>query len=433
MTPERGFICGTAEAALAEVDVLYNGSPDDEPRERGRRGGDGVAEHWVPEAGPAPPRYGLSPSMKDYDSALGHFAAHPQQTGGLSHLRALAIAGLRAGSLRAHDVLCRIRPAAVAVTVLTEPEVGDAGRLIAARIRAVAGDSPSTWGRLLDSVGIWEGTLLALLTGEETASPATSLPPSRPMAWTGHLWRPENVLMALAPRECVQRYFLEGAGRTAVSRAGSAQRAVGFMPLCRGLVDHVMSAEKGRRARANLAANAFTPDAVLALLLRRAGEPAIGSAVRLHDFAGGAVRNEAFLAVRDRPESMRESLEALLDHGQQRFLDLLAAASDDDAAWIHTLVTLAGYHLEPNARRAAYLRLAAVSGPEVVWSVELALVGSLAAMVPEVRDSMARGSVAPLAEAAGAEPFRDPEAAVTAAAGALRREELLDLPLPWLD
>jgi len=65
--------------------------------------------------------------------------------------------------------------------------------------------------------------------------------------------------------------------------------------------------------------------------------------------------------------------------------------------------------------------------------LELALAGSLTAMLPEVRASMARGSLAPLAEAVRAEPYRDPDAAVNAAAAGMRREESLDQPLPWLD
>jgi hypothetical protein len=431
MVTDGELFCGTALAnGFGAADAPYAGFPEC----------GGVVWGSTPEYEPAAPVYGRRPSMADYDYALEHFRTYPDQIGGLSHLRSLAIAGLRAGSLRAHDVLCRMRPAAVAVTVLAEQEVAsEAGRLVAARIRAGAGDSPARWARLFDHVGTWEGTLFALLTGADDGSDegTTGLPPSRHRAWTGHLWRPANVLMALAPEECVRRYFFEGVvrtGRTGIRRSGVAQQAAGAMPLCRGLVDHVVNAAEGRRARESLAGNAFTPDSVLELLVRRAGEPGIGTAVRRHGFASGAVRNRAFLAVRNRPQLMRESLRALLEDGQQQFLDLLAVASEDpDAAWAYTLVKLAEDDLERDARRVAYLCLATASEPEVVWSLELALAGSLPAMLPEVRDSMATGSVAPLAEAVRADPFRDPHAAVNAAVADMRAPDALDQPLKWLD
>ena len=162
------------------------------------------------------------------------------------------------------------------------------------------------------------------------------------------------------------------------------------------------------------------------------GEPAIATAVRQHDFAGGAVRYEAFETVRDRPEALRTSLAVLLEHGSRQFLDLLDAVPDDDPVWIHTLIKAAGDALAPEPRRAAYARLAEVCEAEAVWSLDLGVAGSLEAMLPEVRASMTQISAAPLAEALRALPFRDPLQAVNDAAAELRREELLDQPLPWL-
>lgn len=418
------FMCGTAWLEEDEAELNHRRVPE-------CGGVIYTRESSCPPLPPPAPSYGYRPSMADYERALKHFTAFPDQPGSLSHLRTMAIVGLRAGSLRPHDVLCHVRPAAVAVAVLAERDVAGAGRLIANRIRAEGGDDPSRWASLIDLVEVSDRSLFALLTATDDDD-RPSLSPLRAKAWTGHLWRPANILLALAPPECARRYFVDGPGQTAFRRAASAERMAGGMPLTRTLVDHVLSPEGTRPARANLAANAFTPDVVLADLMRRDSEPKIGSAVRVHDFAAGAVRHKAFTAVRDHPALLRRSLERLLENGQQQFLDLLAAVPEDDAVWLHTLVKLAGDDLERGTRRAAYLRLATVSGPEVVWSVDLALAGSLKGMLPEVRESMAQNSVAPLAEAAWTKPFRDRHAAVNAAAAQMRRDDVLEQPLPWL-
>lgn len=387
---------------------------------------------------PPPPPIGRRPTMAGYGRALDHFRAHPDRVGGLTHLRDLTIAGVRAGTIGAHEVLCQVRPAAVAVAALAEQSVAAVGRLIVGRIRAAVGESPELWAELIDRIESWTGSLLSLLididSGSEdkgyrsTADSHPSLPPSRPQAWTGHLWRPANILLALAPPECA-RYFLASA---VVRRAGLAQRMAGFMPLSRPLVEHTVSERGSGRARQNLAANAFTPDAVLAELLRWVGEPAIATAVREHEFAGGAVRFEAFDAVRERPEAARRSLEALLPYGQQQFLELLLAVPGDDPVWIHTLIKMSGTALDPATRRAAYARLAEVCEPEAVWALELAHAGSLEAMEPEVRASMTSDDAAQLAELLRSVPFHDQYQDVNSAADQMRREELLDHPLPWL-
>lgn len=381
---------------------------------------------------PPPPPFGGRPTMAAYGRAIDHFRSHPDRSGGLTHLRDLMISGVRAGTMSAHEVLCHVRPAAVAVTLLAErdPAVARVGALIAGRIRVGAGSSPERWAGLIDRVESWTGSLLALLNADADERP--SLPPARPNAWTGHLWRPANILLALAPAAGAEHFLTAGAVGTAVRRAGLAQRMAGFVPLSRALVEHTLSSRGSGRARLRLAANAFTPDAVLAELLNWVGEPAVATAVRGHDFAGGAVRYAAFETVRDRPEALRRSLAQLLEYGEKQFLDLLAAVPDDDPVWIHTLIRTAGDALGPDARRAAYARLAEVCEPEAVWTLDLSLSGSLEAMLPEVRASMTQGSAAPLIEALRARPFHDRYHAENAAAAQLRAEELLDRPLPWL-
>ena len=373
--------------------------------------------------------------MWHYERAIRHFTTHADVTGELTYLRDLTIRGVLAGSLTAHEVLCQIRPAAVAVSLLAEPSVADVAGLLATRIRAGAADDPVRWAELIDEVETWTGSLYSLLTGE--SDDRASLPATRLNGWTGHLWRPANIMLALAPPDCARQFFTAGTRgvgtrRVGVRRAGLAQRMAGFMPLSRALVDHTVSSGGTSRARMNLAGNAFAPDTVLAELLRWVSEPAIATAVRAHDFAGGVVRHQAFVAVRDRPETIRRSLETLLVYGQQQFLDLLAAIPDDDPVWLHSLIKLAGDALEPDTRRSAYARLAVVSEPEVVWSLELARVGSLEGMPPEVRASMVQSSVVPLVNALREQPFRDRFEAVNAAAEKMRRPELLTHPLAWL-
>ena len=401
---------------------------------------------------PPPPLIPAAPTMADYERGVWHFAGYSERIGALSYLRELTIAGLAAGTISKHDLLYRVRPAAVAVSVLSEREVARDGAVVAAVIRSVADRNPARWAFLIDLVGFWNGSLASLLAGRDdsAAQDCPSVDPAGRRVWTGHLWRPANILLAMAPAEGVRQFLTAGSDSTALRRASIAELMPGFMPLSRLLVEHTVNQQGGARARANLAGNAFAPDPVLTELLRWEAEPEIDAAIRRHDFAGGAVRWRAFCAVRTweparptvRPRfgndaSLRKSLKKLLEHGQQQFLDMLAVACDgataDDAAFIHTLIKFAGDTLRPEARLAALAMLAGVSGPEAVWSLELARVGSLASLSPAVRASMAEGSAAPLAAAAREEPFRDPNAAVSAAAAELRREEALDSPLPWLD
>lgn len=419
MAANNQFMCGTGLTEVSEIE--YRQSCVVLPPE--------------PAPPPPPPSFGNRPSMAHYERALRHFTAYPDRIGALSHLRELAVQGVLSHTLTTRDLLYEVRPAAVAVSLLAERRTAAAGSVLARVIRAVAAGHPSRWAYLTDQVDFWTGSLASLLSGwDDTGTGGhLSVPPSRPRVWTGHLWRPANILLALATPEGARRFFTEATGQTAIRRGGAAQQMAGFMPLSRALVDHTLSPQGTGRARVNLAGNAFTPDAVLAELLSQAGQPAIATAVREHDFACGQVRHQAFLAVRDRPDAVRKSLKALLKDGQRQFLDLLAAVPDDDPVWLHALIRHAGHDLRPDARRVAYERLASLSEPEVVWSMELARAGSLEALPSEVRASMTEGSAEPLATAVRERPFRDSNAGIDAAAAQMRREEVLDQPLSWLD
>ncbi|MEZ0111942.1 hypothetical protein ABH920_005960 [Catenulispora sp. EB89] len=390
---------------------------------------------------PAPPPIMDRPTMGDYWRGVRHFNDHPARAGALSYLRELTIDGLLAGSISNHDLLYEVRPAAVAVSVLSEREVAGNGAVAAAVIRSVADRHPARWAFLIDVVGFWGGSLASLLAGRDDsgAEDCRTVLPFGSGLWTGHLWRPANILLALAPAEGARRFLVAGTDVTALRRGSTAELMPGFMPLSRVLVEHTLSEDGSARARANLAGNAFAPDSVLAVLLGREPdvvEPGIVDAIRRHDFAGGAVRWQAYRVPHKRTESVRTALGSLLEHGQKQFLDMLAfacdGATDDDAALIHTLIRLAGDDLRPETRRVALELLARVSGPEVVWSLELARVGSLDRLPKAIRASMAEGSAAPLAVAVREKPFRDRKAAVNAAAAELRQDHVLDAPLPWL-
>ncbi|MEY9863123.1 hypothetical protein ABH935_008772 [Catenulispora sp. GAS73] len=393
---------------------------------------------------PPPPPIMDRPTMGDYWRGLRHFNDHPARAGALSYLRELTIEGLRAGSISNRDLLYEVRPAAVAVSVLSEREVAGNGAVVAAVIRSVADRHPARWALLIDVVGFWGGSLASLLAGRDDsgAEDCQTVLPFGSGLWTGHLWRPANILLALAPAEGARRFLAAGTDVTALRRGSTAELMPGFMPLSRVLVEHTLSDDGSARARVNLAGNAFAPDSVLAGLLGRdrdrgrEPEPDVVDAIRRHDFAGGAVRWQAYRMPHKRSGSLRTSLGSLLEHGQQQFLDMLAVACDgateDDAALIHTLIRLAGDDLRPEARRVALELLARVSGPEVVWSLELARVGSLDRLPSAIRASMAAGSAAPLAVAVREKPFRDRNAAVNAAAAELRQDSVLDSPLPWL-
>lgn len=387
---------------------------------------------------PPPPPIFDRPTMGDYWRGLRHFNDHPARAGALSYLRELTIDGLRAGSISNDDLLYEVRPAAVAVSVLSERQVAGNGAVVAAVIRSVADRHPARWAFLIDVVDFWGGSLASLLAGRDdsSAEDCVTVQPFGSGLWTGHLWRPANILLALAPAEGARQFLAAGTDVTALRRGSTAELMPGFMPLSRALVEHTLSGDGSARARVNLAGNAFAPDSVLVELLGQDRAPDVVDAIRRHDFAGGAVRWQAYRAARVRSESVRTSLGTLLEHGQKQFLDMLAfacdGATDEDAALIHTLIRLAGDDLRPETRRVALELLARVSGPEVVWSLELARVGSLDRLPSAVRASMAEGSAAPLAVAVSEMPFRDRKAAVNAAAAELRQDSVLDLPLPWL-
>ena len=124
-------------------------------------------------------------------------------------------------------------------------------------------------------------------------------------------------------------------------------------------------------------------------------EPEVTRAVQIHAFAGGRPRRLAFQAMRDEPEAVLRGLREMLTHcGEEAFLAMIEATPEEEAAWARSVIAAAGPDLTPQARLRAYVRLAEMSAPEVVWAVELTRVGTLARMMP-VEDGIADAAAGP--------------------------------------
>src|SRR6185312_7894010 len=93
-------------------------------------------------------------------------------------------------------------------------------------------------------------------------------------------------------------------------------------PLCRELAEHAFGSLGDTALRLRLAENPYTPDSVLARLVREHDtEPEVTRAVQVHEFAGGKARRLAFQAVRDEPEAVLRGLRAMLGTcGEEAFL-----------------------------------------------------------------------------------------------------------------
>ncbi|MFL6115593.1 MAG: hypothetical protein ACJ786_30235, partial [Catenulispora sp.] len=206
-------------------------------------------------------------------------------------------------------------------------------------------------------------------------------------------------------------------------------------PLCRELVEHAFGSLGDAALRVRLAENPFTPDSVLSRLLDEYGtEPEILDAVRLHQFAGGAVRRKAFLSLLDDPRAVGQALHRMVtQRGDTPFLHMVIAAPDRDVAWVRAMVRAAAPMLGDAARLLAYARLAEMSAAEVVWAVELERAGSLERMMPQVRESMLVGTVDALAAAVGGALTTEwvgRSQAVVAEMQRWRSDAALDDPIP---
>ncbi|MEY9933984.1 hypothetical protein ABH926_008647 [Catenulispora sp. GP43] len=387
-----------------------------------------------------PPVLRPRPTIEDYEHDLARMR-HPGHDA-LGHLRDLVLIGLRAGTIGVEDVYRRVRPATIALTVLLDAGVDQAARALAGRIRGGAGGDVGRWAEAVVAVDSWPGSLHSLLRGEPHSGDDPPL--HALLGLDDHLWRGANILLVLAPPQTLPRIAAQAAPMAATGAVVGAPRAVrnarallriaSHVPLSRTIVDHALSPQASARVRIQLASNPLTPNAVLIRLLTFADrEPGVAAAISLHECAPPAVRLAAYRGVHD-PEVLAQAGEALRrDADVVRQVHTIASLAAHEAPLAYALVRDAHPELPTEARLFAYAHLARISGVEGVWTLEMNRAGSLERMHPAVRASMESGSAVPLLEAAVADPYRGMNQDAVTAVRALRREELLDRPFPWLD
>lgn len=385
------------------------------------------------------------PTMADYERDLLS-SGHPELDA-FGHLRDLLLIGIRVGTISVDDLHHRVRPAAIALTVLLDPGAGQTTPELARRIRHDAGGKTRRWAEAVVAVDSWSGTLRGLLCREPAEPADRRLMPAVLSGQGDHLWRGSNILLALAPPGTIGRIAADAAptpatgsivgGPEAVRRARALLRIASHAPLSRPVVDHALSPRAGARVRLQLAANPLAPDPTLRSLLAFADrEPGIAAAICMNECASAPLRLVAYRRVRV-PE-VRERVRAALSPEIAMALDIeeIAAATAREAHGVPALIRDLEPDLSPQARLFVYAHLARISGPEAVWNLELARTGSLEAMHPAVRASMESGALTPLLEAAVAAPYRglrDETVSDVGEVGALRREELLSWPFPFPD
>ena len=380
------------------------------------------------------------PTVADYDHDLAWVGRRGHDAFG--HLRDLLLIGTLVGTISAGDVYSRVRPATVALTLLLDPGAGPTAPALARRIRRGAGRRVGRWAEAVVAADSWPGSLRSLLRQEppeEGGRPPGALP-----GMEDHLWRGGNILLALAPPGTLAHIAGQAAPMAATGRVVGEAKAVdyarallrlaGHAPLSRPIVDHALTAQAGARVRMALAANPFTPNATLRRLLTFAdAEPGVAVAIGQHECAPPAVRLAAFGKIRylgglgQAGERLRRDIDMV------RRMERIATVGADEAHLAHALLRDAGPELPDQARLFAYAHLARISGPEAVWALEMDRTGSLEAMHPAVRASMAAGSAVPLLEAAVADPYRGMDHDAVTSMTALRRQESLDRPFAWQD
>ncbi|WP_194921037.1 hypothetical protein [Catenulispora rubra] len=370
------------------------------------------------------------PTIDDYERAVAAFRQSPNPAVEFGYLREVALVGARLGTIRPADIVRHVCPAAVAVTLVMEPEIVTVGDAVTRAI--LRGDSagPQYWARMVREVDTARTPLAALVKARPDSGRGViarglrrSAQDERAAAdMSGQRWRAANVVLALAPPLAARAFLASGATmhkepseaeRTALREQASLILDMASQaPLCRELVGHAFGSLGDTALRMRLAENPFTPDSVLArLACEHDTEPEVTRAVQVHEFAGGTARRLAFQAVRDEPEAVLRGLRAMLRLcGEEAFLEMVEAAPQEQVAWVRSVVAAAGPDLTPATRLRSYVRLAELSAPEVAWAVELNRAGSLERMMPVVRASMAEGTAQPMLAA-----VREDKAAAAAA------------------
>jgi hypothetical protein len=328
----------------------------------------------------------------------------------VARIRALALEALCAGSLTARQIVEHTRPAALALAlaVCTPAEysrpwlrraTGDVRVLLARRLAEALGEDDERWARVIDLSGSFAGSVAELLRSDRAPGGLHRfLHPDR------SAYASQNILLALAPHPVAARYLDRLVENELVGPPDRPQTAddqgewlLGSAPLSRVLVDHDLAYTSVRRYH-RLLKNVLCPDYVLEqmdlghareVLLKRIVPPDVLSRV-FREFAGLAGVDEAL---------------RWTAAGGDRLVDL-AWWLTDDPALLHQVVAGLRSRTEPAELTCVYGALAVAAGPEPVWALDLERAGSLDAVLPAVRASMAAGSAEPLVEAARRTPRR---------------------------
>lgn len=398
------------------------------------------AEAVVPQAGAETGKRANRPT-----GALAHF----------NRLRLLALGGLADGTLTPDGLLAR--PPALLSVILAAPIAHPVPRHPArpgcAALRAGLadlladrlGDDPAAWSAAIGRVDTWPGPLTGLLDAIAAGDPAdaTAHGPAGAPAGPGRATPPDsdrdtlsqasNVLLAAAPPD-VAAACLAGP----LLSPALVRRMARRWPLCRALVDHVLTSGTDHAALARpLAENDLTPDTVLVRLIGRyPDDAAMMTAIVTREFASGGVR---LLAVRRFEALNGGPYGALARLTDPALASLLEAA--DDPVWLSATLHRIGPRIPAAVRVRGYAVLTRLAGVETAWAAELHAAGDLGRAAEAVRASMAEGTDGPIRGAAMLAAAQERiRARALAGRGhvwnagttvGLRTEEGLDRPLEW--
>lgn len=351
-------------------------------------------------------------------------------SGGLARIQETAWFALRAGTMSAAEVVEHTRPAGLTILLaLSEDDEAHPGQRRAADdVRALIeryatdhlGDDPKRWAKAVTWANRHPGTLVDLLTDPESARDHRIPDQGSVYLYTrlGIHLDPGNILLAMAPHEIAQRVLLTRNMKRTINEL--AEQA----PLCRALVAHVL--DRGTvPQRENLAGNEHTPDSVLLRLLERTEGTDIAFAVMQRDEVGREALDIA-CAKAPRGQALSEWIGAQAYDDPRTALHALRANADDPV-WLLSVLRRCIDEFDEEGHIAACTLLAEVAGLEAVWALELDTEGSLDAMAPYVRATMATGDITPLIEAARELSSGQTEADAPTAPS--RTDEGLDQPL----
>jgi hypothetical protein len=337
----------------------------------------------------------------------------------LPRLRTAALAALRAGTMTAAEVLELTEPAALVPAMALARDDADDRRpgerraaddlrqVLARHASEQLGDDAGRWARAVARVDRFEGTMLELFADPDADPDAN--PDGDPASGRENRSRKDNtqntldydaanVLLALAPRDVAERALTaEGAEPWITAAAGAG-------PLCRALVEHVLTRGTDQQ-RERLAGNAFTPDAILARLMDATADPDTMVALLGRKEVDWEIFQRAYVAA-SRDRDLGDWIVKQFRPDPMKALVALRSAADDPA-WILSILRPVCQRLLEPVRIAAYVLLAEVAGVEAVWALEQERTETVTKAASYVRESMASGDATPLIEAARAHPLPD--------------------------